>query len=72
MEGLLIFVALLIVVVFVSRMFGKSKDSEAMKNINTRIKANTAELILDFNERVEERTMTKEKFASAKELLDSV
>lgn len=65
-------IAMFIIVIAVVSMFGKSKNSEAMKNLNTRIKANTAEVILDFNERAEERNMDKDKFNHAKELLDSI
>jgi sugar/nucleoside kinase (ribokinase family) len=65
-------IAMFIIVIAVVSMFGKSKNSEAMKNLNTRIKANTAEVILDFNERAEDRGMNKEKFQHAIELLDSI
>lgn len=65
-------IAMFIIVIAVVRMFGKGKDSEAMKNLNTRIKANTAEVILDFNERAEDRSMDKDKFKHAIELLDSI
>lgn len=72
MESLILFIALTIIVVFIVRMFSKSQGSEAMKNINMRIQANTAEVLLDFNERAEELGMTKEKMSHAKELLDIV
>lgn len=72
MEMLVVIIAMFIIVISIVNMFSKGKDSEAMKNINTRIKTNTAELILDFNEKAEERGMTKEKFDHAKSLLDSI
>ena len=72
MDSLIYFIAITIIVVFIVRMFGKGSNSEAMANVNMRIKANTAEVLLDFNERAEEGGMTKEKFQHAKDLLDIV
>lgn len=72
MDSLIYFIAITIIVVFIVRMFSKGSDSEAMANINMRIKANTAEVLLDFNERAEDSGMTKEKFQHAKDLLDIV
>ena len=72
MESLITIIAMFIIVVAVVRMFGKGQDSEAMKNLNMRIKTNTAEVLLDFNEKAEELGMNKEKMSHAKELLDLV
>lgn len=72
MEFFIQFIAIVIVVVFIVRMFSKSQGSEVMKNINMRVQANTAEVLLDFNERAEEMGMTKEKMQHAKDLLDIV
>lgn len=72
MESILVIIAMFIIVVAVVRMFSKGQDSEAMKNINMRIKTNTAEVLLDFNEKAEELGMNKEKMSHAKELLDLV
>ena len=72
MESLVVIIAMFIIVVAVVRMFSKGQNSEAMKNINMRIKTNTAEVLLDFNEKAEELGMNKEKMTHAKELLDLV
>jgi len=72
MESLIIIIAMFIIVVFIVRIFSKGQQSEAMANINMRIKANTAEVLLDFNAKAEELGMTKEKMQHAKDLLDIV
>lgn len=72
MESLIIIIAMFIIVVFIVRIFSKGKESEAMANINMRIKANTAEVLLEFNAKAEELGMTKEKMQHAKDLLDIV
>ena len=72
MDFFIQFVAIVIIVVFIVRMFSKSQDSEVMNNINMRVKANTAEVLLDFNERASEMGMDKEKMQHAKDLLDIV
>lgn len=72
MEILVIVIAVFIIVIAVMNLFSKGKESEAVKNINLRIKTNTADLLMDFNEKASERGMNIDKFKSAQAMLNQI
>lgn len=72
MEILVIVIASFIVVIGIMNLFGKGKESEAVKNINLRIKSNTADLLMDFNEKASERGMDVDAFKKAQAMLNEI